>query len=71
MALLSHLQHKHNMALVVINHHMQVALGLADRVLFLDPGAPGPLLGSPAEVIRHVAFEARYGKVSFEVSHAG
>ncbi len=71
MDLLAHLQRKHGMALVVVNHHMQVALELADRVLFLDPGAPEPLLGPPEAVITHPAFEARYGKAAFEVSHAG
>lgn len=66
MDLLAHLQSVHGMALVVVNHHMEVALRLANSVLFVDPDSPRPLLGSPAEVLASPAFKARYGDISFE-----
>ncbi|MFH1465924.1 MAG: ATP-binding cassette domain-containing protein [Pseudomonadota bacterium] len=69
MDLLGHLQARHGMALVVVNHHLEVALRLASRVLFLDPDAPDTVLGPPAEVLTHPSFRARYGDVAFEVSH--
>jgi len=61
MDLLGHLQERHGMALVVVSHHLAVAFAAASRVLFLDPDAPAPVLGTPTEVLRDPAFAARYG----------
>jgi len=68
MALLAHLQERHGMALVVVSHHLAVAFEAASRVLFLDADAAAPVLGTPAEVLRHPAFAARYGAHVGEVA---
>lgn len=68
MALLAHLQERHNMALVVVTHHLAVAFAQADRVLFLDADTPATVLGTPREVAGHPAFTARYRDLLPEVA---
>lgn len=61
--LLGRLRRRYDMALMVVSHHLPVALGQADRVLFLDPDHGAVVQGTPAEVCEHPAFLRRYGPV--------
>ncbi len=60
MAMLDQLRRKHGMAVVVVSHHLPVALRHADRLLFLDPEA-GVEVGTPEQVRQSEAWSARYG----------
>jgi zinc transport system ATP-binding protein len=59
MAMLDGLRRAHNLALVVVSHHLQVAFRHADRILFLDPEV-GVEVGSAAEIQQSEAWRARY-----------
>ncbi|MCK6502103.1 metal ABC transporter ATP-binding protein [Myxococcota bacterium] len=59
MAMLDGLRRAHNLALVVVSHHLQVAFRHADRILFLDPEV-GVEVGTVAEIQQSEAWRARY-----------
>ena len=61
MALLVGLQKRYAMSLVVVSHHLPVALSNADRVLFLDRDGGAVVCGTPAEVSADARFRTRYG----------
>ncbi|MFT5681880.1 MAG: zinc transport system ATP-binding protein [Myxococcota bacterium] len=61
MALLVRLQKRYAMSVVVVSHHLPVALGYADRVLFLDRDGGTVVCGTPAEVAADDRFRTRYG----------
>lgn len=62
MALLDRLRRTHKMAVVVVSHHLPMALPYADRLAFVDPEA-GVEVGSPEQVRDSEAWRARYGEV--------
>ena len=61
--LLAQLRARYGMALMVVSHHLTVALAQADRVLFLDPDRGAVVHGPTAEVCADPHFRQRYGSV--------
>ncbi len=64
MALLVELRERYGMALMVVSHHLPVALSQADQVLFLDPDHGSVVQGPPELVCEHPDFLRRYGSIS-------
>jgi zinc transport system ATP-binding protein len=60
MSLLDQIRRHHNMAMIVVSHHLPVAKKWAERVLFVDSESRLVLLGTPDEVFGHEGFKARY-----------
>ena len=56
----------HNVAVLIVSHHLPVVSRYADQMVFLDREHQNVVTGRPAEVFAHPAFEARYGEVSRE-----
>ena len=62
MELLDRLRREHDIAVVVVSHHLAVARRFATQALFVDDEHPAVVVGPPDDVFTHSAFEARYGK---------
>lgn len=60
MSLLDEIRRHHQMAMIVVSHHLPVARKWAERVLFVDAESRTVLIGPPKEVFAHEAFVARY-----------
>lgn len=60
MSLLDEIRRHHNMAMIVVSHHLPVARKWAERVLFVDAESRTVLIGSPDEVFNHEGFLSRY-----------
>jgi zinc transport system ATP-binding protein len=60
MSLLDAIRKHHNMAMIVVSHHLPVARKWAERVLFVDSEARTVLIGPPDEVFVHGGFRERY-----------
>lgn len=66
--LIDKLRRQHGMAVLMVTHHLEPVRERADQVLFLDGDRQVVLVGPPAEVFAHPAFEARYGQVGAPVA---
>jgi zinc transport system ATP-binding protein len=60
MSLLDQIRRHHNMAMIVVSHHLPVARKWAERVLFVDAESRTVLVGAPGEVFAHDGFTSRY-----------
>ncbi len=56
----------HELAVLIVSHHLPVVSRYADQVVFLDREHQHVVTGRPGEVFGHEAFRARYGEVSRE-----
>lgn len=63
LSLMDRLRRAHGMAVVLVSHHLDLALEVADRVVFMDAEAGVVVDGTPSEVASHPAFVDRYGEV--------
>ncbi len=61
---------RHGLAVLMVSHHLPLALRQADRVLFLDPDDAAVLVGTPEDLRAHPLFHARYGHAAAEVCGA-
>ena len=61
MALLDDLRKRFGMAILVVSHHLPIAMRLADRALYLDHECQEVVVGTPHEVTHHAAFVECYG----------
>jgi zinc transport system ATP-binding protein len=61
MALVDRLRSEHDMAVVIVSHHLGVARRFATRALFVDDDSDTVIVGSADEVFAHPAFTRRYG----------
>jgi zinc transport system ATP-binding protein len=65
------LRREHNLTVLWVTHHLPVVMRWADQVVFLDRDAHVVASGTPAEILSHPAFVARYGRVILpEKEHA-
>ena len=64
MSLLDEIRRRHQMAMIVVTHHLPVAWKWAERVLFVDSESQTVVIGTPAEVFAHEGFVARYREVA-------
>jgi len=60
--LIDELRREHDLAVLIVSHHLPVVSRFADQVVFLDRDAQAVVTGPPQEVFGHPAFEARYGR---------
>lgn len=69
MALLDSLRTTYGLAVVVVSHHLAVALKRADHVLFLDRDCQLALAGTPEQVLEHPTVVAHYGDLLHRHDH--
>lgn len=62
MALIDRLRREHDLAVLIVSHHLPVVSRYADQIVFLDRDAGAVVAGTPAHVFGHAAFQARYGQ---------
>jgi zinc transport system ATP-binding protein len=61
--LLDALRKNRNMTVVVVSHYLRAVREFADRAIMLDRDSASVIIGTPAFVLEHSAFLARYGEV--------
>jgi zinc transport system ATP-binding protein len=62
MELIDQLRRDHDLAVLIVSHHLPVVSHFADQVVFLDKDAQTVVTGPPRRVFDHPAFIARYGR---------
>lgn len=62
--LIDRLRRQHELAILIVTHHLPLVSRFADRVIFLDRDSQTVVGGPPAEVFVHPAFRSRYGEVA-------
>jgi zinc transport system ATP-binding protein len=60
MSLLDQVRKHHDMAMIVVSHHLAAAAKWAERVLYVDSETSTVLVGTPDEVFAHAAFKKQY-----------
>jgi zinc transport system ATP-binding protein len=60
--LIDRLRREHDLAVLMVSHHLPVVGNFADQVVFLDREAQVVLAGPPRQVFADPAFQARYGR---------
>ena len=66
MALLDKLRAEHDMTVIVVSHHLDLARKRATRALFLDPDQEVVVAGAPEDVFSADAFLSRYHTTAVE-----
>jgi ABC-type Mn2+/Zn2+ transport system ATPase subunit len=61
--LISRLARELSLCIVLVSHYLGVVRKFAHRALLVDRELGSVVLGTPAEVLAHEAFRARYGVV--------
>ncbi|MCB9762154.1 MAG: ATP-binding cassette domain-containing protein [Alphaproteobacteria bacterium] len=61
MELIDRVRQRFGMAVLVVSHHLEATLPLAERALFVDPDHDAVVVGAVDDVCRHRVFIARYG----------
>lgn len=61
LALIDRLRREHDLAILIVTHHLPLVSRFANRLLFIDRDTQTVVGGTPAEVFSHPAFRARYG----------
>ena len=59
--LIDKLRREHDLAVMLVSHHLRVVRAFADQVVFLDSDGQRVVAGPAAEVFAHPAFASRYG----------
>ena len=75
MARIDALRREHELAVMIVSHHLPVVSRFADQIVFIDKDSQQVVTGPPARVFAHPAFRARYGeevvtKEAADVEHA-
>jgi len=61
LGLIDQLRRNHDLAILIVTHHLPALAHYAERVVFLDREMQTVVAGEAAEVLGHAAFRARYG----------
>jgi zinc transport system ATP-binding protein len=69
--LIDRLRRQHELAILIVTHHLPLVSRFADRVIFLDRDSQTVVGGTPGEVFVHPAFRARYGEVALGAAAQG
>jgi manganese/iron transport system ATP-binding protein len=62
MARIDALRREHELAVMIVSHHLPVVSRFADQIVFIDKDSQQVVTGLPTQVFAHPAFRARYGE---------
>jgi len=58
------LRQEHQLAVMIVSHHLPVVSRFADQVIFLDKDSQKVVTGTPSHVFAHPSFRDRYGEAA-------